>query len=388
MKTKFIKSLALFFFLTLNFSCSANEKEKDTPKDVKKIYTEAQNSNTREINYQISNSRQNAITKAVELAVPAIVGINVIQTYDIAPSYFWDDPLFRFFFGDVPQRYEVKGLGSGFIISPDGYILTNHHVAGTASKIIVTTTEGKKYDAELIGSDKISDIALLKINAKNLPYLKLGNSDDVLLGEWVIAMGNPFGLFDLNSKPTITVGVVSNKGVNFVNQNSVYKDMIQTDAAISSGNSGGPLLNSLGEVIGVNTVIYSTATSSSGAGSIGIGWAIPINRVKKVIDKIIFHQKNVRGANLGLEVIEANSRQAAFYAVNYDEGLLVVKIVRRSLADLAGFEPGDIILEINGTKVNTVRDFQLLVYDTFIDDTLTFCVIRNDNPIEIKIKVK
>lgn len=387
MKTKFIKSLALFFFLTLYFSCSANNKE-NTPNDVKKIYTETQNSKTREINDQISNSRQNAITKAVELAVPAIVGINVIQTYDIAPSYFWDDPLFRFFFGDVPQRYEVKGLGSGFIISPDGYILTNHHVAGNASKIIVTTTEGKKYDAVLIGSDYISDIALLKINAKNLPYLKLGNSDDVLLGEWVIAMGNPFGLFDLNSKPTITVGVISNKGVNFINQNRIYKDMIQTDAAISSGNSGGPLLNSLGEVIGVNTVIYSTATSSSGAGSIGIGWAIPINRVKKVIDKIILHQKGVRGTNLGLEVIEANSRQAAFYGVNYDEGLLVVKIVRRSLADLAGFEPGDIILEINRTKVNTVRDFQLLVYDTFIDDTLTFRVIRNENPIEIKIKIK
>lgn len=387
MKTKFIKSLALFFFLTLNFSCSASNNE-NTPNDVKKIYTEAQNSKTREINDQISNSRQNAITKAVELAVPAIVGINVIQTYDIAPGNFWDDPLFRFFFGDVPLRYEVKGLGSGFIISPDGYILTNHHVAGNASKIIVTTTEGKKFDAKLIGSDYISDIALLKINAKNFPYLKLGNSDDVLLGEWVIAMGNPFGLFDLNSKPTITVGVTSNKGVNFINQNRIYKDMIQTDAAISSGNSGGPLLNSLGEVIGVNTVIYSTATSSSGAGSIGIGWAIPINRVKKVIDKIILHQKGIRGTNLGLEVIEANSRQAAFYGVNYDEGLLVIKIVRRSPADLAGFEPGDIILEINGTKVNTVRDFQFLVYDTFIDDTLTFRVIRNENPLEIKIKVK
>ncbi|MGQ9819550.1 MAG: S1C family serine protease [Candidatus Kapaibacteriales bacterium] len=387
MKTKIIKSLALFFTLTLNFSCSAQEKE-NPPREGRKIYFESQNSSTREINDQITTSRQNAITRAVELAVPAVVGINVIQTYDIAPSYFWDDPWFRFFFGDVPQRYQVQGLGSGFIISSDGYILTNHHVAGNASKIIVTTTDGKKYDAELVGSDIISDVALLKINAKNLPYLKLGNSDDVLLGEWAIAMGNPFGLFDLNSKPTITVGVISNKGVNFINQNRVYKDMIQTDAAISSGNSGGPLLNSLGEVIGINTVIYSTATSSSGAGSIGIGWAIPINRVKKVIDKIVLHQKGVRGANLGLEVIEANSRQAAFYGVNYDEGLLVIKIVRRSLADLAGFEPGDVILEINGTKVNTVRDFQLLVYDTFIDDTLIFQVVRNGKPIEIKIKIK
>lgn len=388
MKTKIIKSLALFWFITITFSCTAQEKESPQKEQKQKIYSESQTSNTQITNDQISNSRRNAITKAVESAVPAIVGINVIQTYDIAPSYFWDDPWFRFFFGDIPQKYEVKGLGSGFIVSPDGYILTNHHVAGNASKIIVTTTEGKKYDAELVGSDYISDIALLKINATNLPYLKLGNSDGVILGEWVIALGNPFGLFDLNSKPTITVGVVSNKGINFIHENRVYKEMIQTDAAISSGNSGGPLINSLGEVIGVNTVIYSTATSSSGAGSIGIGWAIPINRAKKVIDKIVQHKKFARGTNLGIDVIEANSRQAKFYGINSEEGLLIVKIARRSLADLAGFEPGDIILEINGTKVNSVRDFQLLVYDTFIGDELSFKVLRNRQIIEIKIKIK
>lgn len=388
MKTIITKTLVLFFLVFSFYSCTAKDNKTTQNFVLDTIYSESQNTKPLGVNTEISNSRRNAITNAVELAVPAIVGISVIQTYDIGPSYYWDDPFFRFFFGDIPERYEVKGLGSGFIISQDGYILTNHHVAGNATKIIVTTTEGKKYDAKLVGSDYISDIALLKIDAENLPYLKFGNSDDVILGEWVIALGNPFGLFDLNSKPTITVGVVSNKGINFIHENRLYKDMIQTDAAISSGNSGGPLINSYGEVVGVNTVIYSTATSSSGAGSIGIGWAIPINRVKKVINKIIQHQNVARGMNLGLDVIESNSRQAKLYGINFDQGLLVIKIVRRSLADLAGFEPGDIIIEINGTKVNSKKEFQFLVYDTFIDDVLIFKILRNGTPMEIKIKIK
>ncbi len=242
-------------------------------------------------NYQIDGSRQNIITDVVKNCKNAIVGINVIQVqkvkYQDPFEMFFDDPMFRRYFGGREggsryREYEIRGLGSGFIISPDGYIITNHHVAGDATKVIVTTTDGKKHDAEIIGSDRVTDVALLKIKGDNFPFLKLAQSSEIITGEWVIAFGNPFGLFDRNAKPTVTVGVISNSGLNFFQEGRVYKDMIQTDAAISSGNSGGPLLNALGEVIGVNTMIFSTAQTRQGAGSIGIGWAIPISRVNRL----------------------------------------------------------------------------------------------------------
>ena len=236
----------------------------------------------------ISSSRKNAITRAVQRCSPAIVGINVTETrsqyYRDPIDDFFRDPFLEQFYGrrsrTYKQDYEVRSLGSGFLISSDGYILTNDHVAGNASKIVVTLTNGAKHDAKIIGSDPTTDITLLKIDGTGFPYLNMVNSSEVEVGEWAIAFGNPFGLFDNNAKPTVTVGVVSNTGVSFSQTDGpdverVYRNMIQTDAAISSGNSGGPLVNAQGGVIGMNTVIYSTATSSRGAGSIGIGFAIP-----------------------------------------------------------------------------------------------------------------
>ena len=168
--------------------------------------------------------------------------------------------MFQQYFGRK-QKQEIKGLGSGFIISEDGYILTNDHVAGKASKVVITMTNGKKFDAKIIGSDPTSDVALLKIDGNNFPFVELGNSDDLIVGEWAIAFGNPFGLFDINSKPTVTVGVISNINVNLgLQDDKVYKGMIQTDAAISSGNSGGPLVNGLGQVIGINSTISVSYT--------------------------------------------------------------------------------------------------------------------------------
>ena len=235
------------------------------------------------INDQISNSRRNAITRTVAQVSPAVVGINVTEVRQYRQWSPWgDDPFFRQFFGDRVYTQKVQGLGSGFIISPDGYILTNDHVAGNAKEITITLTNGSKHNSTLVGTDQVSDVALLKIDEKNLPYIKLGNSDDVITGEWAIALGNPFGLFDISDKPTVTVGVVSATGINLKAQEGrVYKEMIQTDAAINSGNSGGPLVNSLGEVIGVNSVIYTP-----NQGNIGLGFAIPINRVKKVVAEL------------------------------------------------------------------------------------------------------
>ncbi|MFN3269072.1 MAG: S1C family serine protease, partial [Candidatus Kapaibacteriota bacterium] len=370
MNAKIIIFALTILFLFGNTACSAQEKRGEKGYSSSRIYEESVSTKKDSISNELYNSRQNAITRAVAKASPAVVGINVIQYVEV-PVETYDpfmDPFFEFFFGRRPrdyfyERYQVRGLGSGFIISPDGYILTNHHVAGNASKIVVTTTEGKKYDAKLIAADELTDVALLKIEGDNFPYLKLGNSDDVIVGEWVIAMGNPFGLFDLNMKPTVTVGVVSNKGINIIQENRVYKGLIQTDAAISSGNSGGPLLNSLGEVIGINTMIYSTATSREGAGSIGIGWAIPINRVKKLLDRVSNNIELKRNWDIGITLIEPNSIEARRLYLKFDEGLLVTEVYRNSPAAKAGFEPGDIILEINGEKVNSLRDYQMIVFD-------------------------
>lgn len=395
MSSKISRFFLVFFILNI-IGCSAKD---DTFQSAvggnKKVYTEATHSKADSVAQQIYNSRQNAITRAVAMAAPAIVSINVIQYVEVPVSILdpFDDPFFRYFFGGQPkprfyQRYPVKGLGSGFIISPDGYILTNHHVAGQASKIIVTTTDGKQYDAEIVGSDYLTDVALLKINAKNLPFLKLGNSDDVILGEWVIALGNPFGLFDLNAKPTITVGVVSNVGVNFSHEDRLYKNMIQTDAAISSGNSGGPLINAFGEVIGINTVIFSTAQSSSGVGSIGIGWAIPINRVKRVVDKLIENRKLERNPDIGIEMLEPNAPEAKRYGINFDSGLYVISVKRNSPAAQAGIEPEDIVLEIDGKTINTMNDYYLAVFDAFVGDVLIFKIRRGNQILEKKVTIR
>ena len=195
----------------------------------------------------VTSSRENAITRAIQKVGPAVASINVIQEKQYRNSPFIDDPLFRFLFPEEPYRQRVPSLGSGVVISPDGYIITNQHVVEDAAQILVTLPGGEEYDGELIGEDLTTDIAVLKIDGQNLPYAKFGNSTDILIGEWVIALGNPFGLFDVNKQPTATVGVISSTNLDFGREHSgrVYQGMIQTDAAINRGNSGGPLCNAI-----------------------------------------------------------------------------------------------------------------------------------------------
>jgi serine protease Do len=290
----------------------------------------------------VSNSRRNAITRAVAECSPAVVGINVIEVRQFRSRSPWgDDPFFRNFFPDQIYTQQLQELGSGFIISADGYVITNDHVAGNAKEITVTMTNGDKYKAELIGTDQVTDLALLKIDAKNLPYLRLGNSDDVIIGEWVIAFGNPFGLFDVNNKPTVTVGVVSSTNMNLrAQEGRTYRGMIQTDAAINSGNSGGPLLNSLAEVIGVNSVIFTP-----NQGSIGLGFAIPVNRVKTIVAELKRSGKIEREYYTGLDVQDVDARVARYFGLEKAEGVIISNVERRSPADRAGFKPGDIILK-------------------------------------------
>jgi serine protease Do len=365
------------------------------------IYTVSQHSPDRDsVNAVITGNRRNAITVAVAKASPAVVGINVTAVEERQYQMwnpFANDPMFRQFFGGDPfggggiqtQKYQVKALGSGFIISPDGYILTNDHVAGNATKIIVTTTDGSEYDAKLVGTDRNSDVSLLKIEGKHLPFLKLGNSNDLAVGEWAIAMGNPFGLFSINDKPTVTVGVVSNTGVNLgLEDGRNYRDMIQTDAAISSGNSGGPLLNANGEVIGINAVIRSTAQSNEGAGSIGLGFAIPIDRIKDVVDRLRSGEKLDHDiGDLGMAFMDVTEEAKDYFKLSSDEGVVVRAIGRGGIADQAGFKAGDLVVGLDKEKIRTANGLQSALADHEVGDKVTFHIMRNDRNMNIELRL-
>lgn len=336
------------------------------------------------VNAVINRSRQNALTRAVAIASPAVVGINVIELRQYRQYSPWDDPFFRYFFGDRTVTRQVQELGSGFLISADGYILTNDHVAGNAKEIAITLTNGEQLKAELIGTDRISDISLLKIDGKNLPYLKLGNSDDVIIGEWVIALGNPFGLFELNDKPTVTVGVVSAKGMNLQEQEGrVYRGMIQTDAAINAGNSGGPLINALGEVIGVNAVIYTP-----NQGNIGLGFAIPINKVRRIVEGLKRSGQIERNYWTGLEVQNVDTRIARYFGLDRVEGVIVSEIQKGSPADRAGLRVGDIIVRANGERVGDDTTLSGIIQDAKLGDVVALKVLRDRKDIDLKLRVE
>ncbi len=386
--------ILLFLFNLINIQKAECKNLNISSSDNSKVYEDA--IYPENIQEQINKTRQNAISIASAKAREAVVGINVteLQEVMVATSPFAIDPFFRQFFGsfDEPQYRQVQSLGSGFLISSDGYILTNHHVAGNAKKIIVTLTSGDKYNAELVGADMVSDVALLKIKAQNLPYLKLANSDDLIIGEWVIAMGNPFGLFDMNSKPTVTVGVVSNVGINFVNEdkpyNRVYRDMVQTDAAISSGNSGGPLLNVNGDVIGMNATIFSTAQNYQGSGSIGIGFAIPINRIKKTVDEIIHHKKIDRNIYLGIDIDEINDKYVRYFNLKKQEGVIVTRVFLNSPAEKSGIQIGDIILAVDGNKIFRINDFYVCYFDSQVGQKMQFTVLRNGQTFNKEVTIE
>lgn len=391
--------IAALSFQNCNSEPQKSDISSEKYSEQESVFTKSSSTieNGNQIEDEINNSRQNAITRAVQRAKNAVVGINVVEVREVvyrSPfESFYDDPFFRRYFGERSARrtrqYEVQGLGSGFIISSDGYIITNHHVAGNASKVIVTTTDGKKHDARIIGADKTSDVCLLKIDADNLPFLKICDSDDLYIGEWVIAFGNPFGLFDMNAKPTVTVGVVSNTNINIYHQDGrVYKGMIQTDAAISSGNSGGPLVNSNGEVIGMNTVIFSTAQTSQGAGSIGIGFSIPINRVRNIVELIKKYGKINRNFFTGLDVREIDEQVVRYLKLSVSEGVYIFGIERRSPAEDAGLEPGDVIYEINGKRINRSDDYLIEINDAIAGDTVEFTVMRQGEKLKRKMLLR
>lgn len=299
----------------------------------------------------LSASRENAITTAVNSIDESVVGILTMHRHDAT----FDSPqslLEYFLFPELSPR-QNSSIGSGFIVSEQGHVVTNEHVIGSSPESIeVLMADGRRYQAEIIGADEYTDLALLRImetGERTFQPVQFGNSDNAIPGEWVIAAGNPFGLFE-DGRPSVTVGVVSAVDRNFrpnPQEPRVYLNMIQTDAAINRGNSGGPLLNASGEVIGVNTFIFTGGTSD---GFVGLSFAIPSNRVQQIITQLNEAGEVTLGYDPGLEVVSINRRLAFEYQLPYMQGLLVVSVNQDGPAFEAGVLPGDIITRI-GTEL-------------------------------------
>ncbi|WP_243372264.1 DegQ family serine endoprotease [Geotalea sp. SG265] len=315
---------------------------------------------------------------------PTVVNISTAKT--IKPqrrfqrpfnSPFGNDPFQDFFdrFFDESQQhpYKQKSLGSGFIISDEGYIITNNHVVAEADEIKVKLSDGREFKGEIKGTDEKLDLALLKISAKDhLPVAPLGDSDTIEIGEWVMAIGNPFGL-----SQTVTAGIVSAQGR--VIGSGPYDDFIQTDASINPGNSGGPLFNTQGEVIGINTAIV--------AGGQGIGFAIPVNMAKNIIPMLKEKGKVTRGW-IGVSIQPITPDLAQSFGLEGEKGALVAEVIKDGPAEKAGIKAGDIILEFNGRAIHEMNELPRLVAATPVDKKITVRILREGQPQELAVKVE
>lgn len=288
----------------------------------------------------------NPIVKIAQVASPAVVNIDTEALVKQPLFPFADDPFFKQFFGEDLQQFTqvipMKGKGSGFIVSKDGYILTNNHVIEGADKITVTLADGRQFDAKIVGKDPTFDLAVIKVKASNLPVLALGDSDAVQVGEWVVAIGNPFGL-----EHTVTVGVISAKNRSIRAGNLSFDGFLQTDAAINPGNSGGPLLNLDGKVVGINTAIIPYAQ--------GIGFAIPVNMAKGVIDDLVNYGK-VRRGWLGVYTQPLTPDFIQAYGLKVNKGAVVADVVPNSPADKAGIKRGNVITKVEGVDIEDPQD--------------------------------
>lgn len=329
----------------------------------------------------ITSSRQNTIVKAAQKVGPTVVSISVVQVRVVRESPFFSpfgDEFFDEFWGGFfrPREYKQKiySIGSGVIINPEGYILTNEHVVSGADQLKVTLTTGEEYEGKVIGQDQASDLAMVKIDAKNLPYALLGNSDDLIIGEWAIAVGNPFGYLLDDPHPTVTVGVISavNRDIKRERgQVQIYRKMIQTDAAINPGNSGGPLVNADGEVIGINSFIFTTSR-----GSEGIGFAIPINRAKAILSDLIEHGE-VKRTWIGLKVQDLTPLLAQSLELQNTQGVIVSDVEEKSPAQKAGLKRKDVIIKANDQKMKNSSDWEDLAYLARPGERIDIAILRN-----------
>jgi len=329
------------------------------------------------LNDSVTSGRENAITRAVEQASSAVVNITVKEVVQSRRSLF-EDEFFRFFMNgyDVPREY--TSIGTGFVISQDGFVVTNQHVVGgSPSSVNVALTDGRIYEAVIVGSDELTDIALLKIQSEDkFPFLQFSHSDDLHVGEWAIALGNTFGLFE-DGQPTVTVGVISATNRDFrpdPNNPRVYTDMIQTDAAINRGNSGGPLLNSQGRVIGINTFIY---TGGTGQGFVGLGFAIPSSRIEMILSQILDSGEVRFGFDTGMVTTSITDQLVYRFRLPLVQGLFVTEVNRNGPAIEAGIMPGDIILKFGNERVVSQLHGDAILRQYAIGDSLSVELLRN-----------
>ncbi|RMG10400.1 MAG: PDZ domain-containing protein [Cyanobacteria bacterium J055] len=328
----------------------------------------------------------NFVTDAVDRVGPAVVRIDTQRSVSNPVAQQFNDPLFRQFFGDrvpqMPDRQVQSGTGSGFIIDANGEIVTNAHVVDGADKVTVTLKDGRSFEGKVVGRDAVTDVAVVHIEAENLPAVSLGDSDRLKPGEWAIAIGNPLGLDN-----TVTTGIISATGRSSSQVGVPDKrvDFIQTDAAINPGNSGGPLLNQNGEAIGMNTAIIQ--------GAQGLGFAIPIETVRDIARQLVANGK-VEHPYLGIQMVgltpeikaNLNNNPNSDISVTEEQGVLIVRVVADSPADRAGLRTGDVLQKINGKTVSQADEVQAIVNEIQVGDSVTLELRRDGKTLDLEVK--
>lgn len=320
------------------------------------------------------------LTYAAESAVDAVVYVEVTVVSQRRPQQI--DPFFEYFFGfgggQQPQQREQKGSGSGVIIRPDGYIVTNNHVVADAKEVKVTLNNNKTYTAEVIGTDAVTDVALLKVDADNLPFVQFGDSDNLRLGEWVLAIGSPLGA---QLRGTITAGIVSAKGRSMPSEDGSFKieSFIQTDAAVNPGNSGGALVNKKGELVGINTAIVSQTGSYS-----GYSFAVPVNIVKKIVGDLIDFG-SVKRAKLGVSIATVNDELAEKLKLSSVKGVYINEVSSGSAAEKAGMKKDDVVIAIDQTAIATASALQEKVNSFHPGDKAVFTIIRDGKEMKLDV---
>lgn len=381
--TIFFSSIPLFIFSI----CSADDQIANVTIAANEITPSVQTEEIAEVEEIPAKQVARDFTQVAKKATPAVVSIKVQQKGKTnssiqslpAENEFFNDDFFQRFFGfslpDQIQNQPTVGQASGFIVTPDGYILTNNHVVKDASSIIVTLNDGREFEAKVIGKDANTDISVIKISGHDLPTVKLGDSDKLEVGEWVVAIGNPLGL-----QASLTVGVVSAKGRNNLDLTR-EEEYIQTDAAINRGNSGGPLLNLDGEVVGMNSAI---ATSTGGY--MGLGFSIPSNMLKRIMDQLITKGSVTRGY-LGIVLQKIDQDLAQAFNLEKTHGVLIAEVAKNSPAQAAGLKQGDVIIRYNGNSVDNMGNFRNIIASTPPGTNISLTIQRADNVEEIPVTV-